>query len=267
MAEAARASERARIRLHRWALVLGVILALLLLTGCAAPDGQAALPDLTAVPGLAPNGDAQDVAVGIQLLLLLTVLSLAPAVLIMMTSFTRIVIVLSLLRNAIGLPGVPPNQVLLGLALFLTLFSMSPTLDQVNSRALQPYLAGEIGQSEALKAAEQPIRDFMLRQTREKDVALFVHLSRGERPKTAEDLPLSVLIPAFALSELKTAFQMGIIIFIPFLVMDMVVSSTLMSMGMMMLPPSIVSLPFKLLLFVMVDGWHLIIRSLLASFA
>ena len=255
-------SERGRAR---WALVL-LLLAALLLSGCIAPDNQIAVPDLTSVPGLSPSGDSQDVAVGIQLLLLLTVLSLAPAILIMMTSFTRIVIVLSFVRNAVGMPQVPPNQVLIGLALFLTLFSMSPTLEAVNAEALQPYLSGQISQAEAVKAAERPVRDFMLRQTREKDIALFVYLSKSERPRSPQEVPMVALVPAFALSELKTAFQMGVVIFIPFLVIDMVISCTLMSMGMMMLPPSVVAMPFKLLLFVMVDGWHLTVRSLLASF-
>ncbi len=237
----------------------------LVLTGCAAGD-QAGIPNLTAIPGLSPTGGPQDVSVGIQIMVLLTVLSLAPAILIMMTSFTRIVIVLSFVRNAIGMPQVPPNQILIGLALFLTLFSMSPTIHSINRTAMQPYLAGQITQEQALTAAEGSLRDFMLRQTREKDIALFVYLSNSPRPKTPEDVSLTVLIPAFAISELKTAFQMGVVIFIPFLVIDMVVSSALMSMGMMMLPPSVVSLPFKLLLFVMVDGWHLTVRSLLASF-
>ena len=250
----------------RWTWVLALLAAAMLLSGCAAAGDQIAVPDLTAVPGLGANGDPQDVAVGVQLLLLLTVLSLAPAILIMMTSFTRIVIVLSFVRNAVGMQQVPPNQVLIGLALFLTLFSMSPTLEAVNGQALQPYLAGQMSQAQALEAAEQPVRDFMLRQTREKDVALFVFLSKAERPRSPEEVPMVALIPAFALSELKTAFQMGVVIFIPFLVIDMVISSTLMSMGMMMLPPSVVAMPFKLLLFVMVDGWHLTVRSLLASF-
>ncbi|MHB0878687.1 MAG: flagellar type III secretion system pore protein FliP [Anaerolineae bacterium] len=252
---------------RKW-LPLVLLLALaLLLSGCSTANDPMSVPDLTSLPGLAPTGDQQDVAVGVQLLVLLTVLSLAPALLIMMTSFTRIIIVLSFLRNAVGMPQLPPNQVLIGLALFLTLFSMSPTIDSINNQALRPYLAGEIGQQEAINAAQAPIRDFMMRQTREKDIALFVYLSKGERPATAADVSMTILIPAFTLSELKTAFQMGVVVFIPFLVIDMVVASSLMSMGMMMLPPSVVSLPFKLLLFVMVDGWHLTVRSLMASFS
>ena len=259
-----RAASRKRTR---FVAVLLLIALALVLSGCSTANDPMSVPDLTSVPGLSPTGDQQDVAVGVQLLVLLTVLSLAPALLIMMTSFTRIVIVLSFLRNAVGMPQLPPNQVLIGLALFLTLFTMTPTLEAINNQALQPYLAGQIGQQEALTAAEAPIRDFMLRQTREKDIALFVYLSEAERPRSAADVSMTILIPAFTLSELKTAFQMGVVVFIPFLVVDMVVASSLMSMGMMMLPPSVVALPFKLLLFVMVDGWHLTVRSLMASFS
>jgi flagellar biosynthesis protein FliP len=253
-------------RVRTVAILVVLLVLATLLSGCSTSSDPMSIPDLTSVPGLAPTGDQQDVAVGVQLLVLLTVLSLAPAVIIMMTSFTRIVIVLSFMRNAVGMPQLPPNQVLIGLALFLTLFSMSPTLAAINEGALQPYLNGDMGQQEALTAAEGPIRDFMLRQTREKDIALFVYLSKDERPASAAEVPMTVLIPAFTISELKTAFQMGVVIYVPFLVIDMVVASSLMSMGMMMLPPSVVSLPFKLLLFVMVDGWHLTIRSLMASF-
>ncbi|NPV06690.1 MAG: flagellar type III secretion system pore protein FliP [Anaerolineae bacterium] len=224
------------------------------------------VPDPAQIPGLTATGDPQEVAIGVQILLLLTVLSLAPALLVLMTSFTRIVIVLSFVRSAIGTQQVPPNQVLIGLALFLTLFTMSPTLEALNRDAFEPFVRGEKSQQVALREAEAHLRRFMLRQTREKDIALFVNLAQAERPRTPDDLSLTVLVPAFALSELKTAFQMGILIFMPFLVIDMVVSSTLMSMGMMMMPPSIVALPFKLLLFVMVDGWHLTVSSLLASF-
>ena len=238
----------------------------LLLSGCA-PEGRVVVPDLAELPGLTSTSDPQEVATGVQLLLLLTVLSLAPAVLILMTSFTRIIIVLSFVRNAVGAPQIPPNQVLIGLALFLTLFSMSPTLEAIDREAVKPYLSGAVDQAEALRVAQEPLRDFMLRQTREKDIALLVQLSREERPASPADLSMAVLIPAFALSELRTAFQMGVLVLIPFLVIDMVVASALMSMGMMMLPPSIVAMPFKLLLFVMVDGWHLTISSLLASFA
>ncbi|MBI5876864.1 MAG: flagellar type III secretion system pore protein FliP [Chloroflexi bacterium] len=208
----------------------------------------------------------QDLAGGVQILILLTVLALAPSLLVMATPFTRLVIVLSFTRNAIGVPQTPPNQVLVGLALFLTLFISAPMLTQVNDTALQPFARGEIDQDTALARAQAPVRAFMLKQTREKDIALFIFLTRQEAPRTPDDVPTTSLAPAFIISELKTAFQMGFVIFIPFLIIDMVVSSTLMSMGMMMLPPSLVSLPFKVLLFIMVDGWHLLARSLLTSF-
>jgi flagellar biosynthesis protein FliP len=184
----------------------------------------------------------------------------------MLTSFTRTVIVLSLIRNAIGVPQLPPNQVLIGLSLFLTFFVMAPTWNQINATAIQPYMAGQLRQSEAFDLAVNPVRDFMLKQTREKDLALFINLAKVERPRVADDIPTYVIVPAFVISELKTAFQMGFLIFVPFLVIDIVVSSALMSMGMLMLPPVLISLPFKLLLFVMVDGWHLIARSLVQSF-
>jgi flagellar biosynthetic protein FliP len=249
---------------RRVATLAGLAMLALLASGCG--TDTLVVPDPAEIPGFSAAESPQDVAVGVQVLVLLAVLSLAPAILVLMTSFTRIVIVLSFVRSAIGTQQVPPNQVLIGLALFLTLFSMAPTFEAVNRDALEPYLNGEVGQAEALEAAEGHMRDFMLRQTREKDIALFVQLSGAERPRTPEDLSLSVLVPAFALSELKTAFQMGVVVFLPFLVIDMVVASVLMSMGMMMLPPTIVALPFKLLLFVMVDGWHLTVQSLLASF-
>jgi flagellar biosynthetic protein FliP len=200
------------------------------------------------------------------IIILLTLLAVAPALLIMLTSFTRIVIVLSLTRNALGLQGVPPNQVLIGLAMFLSVFIMGPTLSKVNEQALQPLLKGDIDQTEAYETAMVPLRTFMLSQTRPNELAMFVSATDGERPATPKDVSLGALIPAFILSELKTAFIIGFIIFIPFLVIDMVVSSSLMSMGMMMLPPVLVSLPFKLLLFVMVDGWALVVRSLITSF-
>lgn len=206
------------------------------------------------------------VGTSLQILALMTVLSLAPAILMLMTSFTRIIIVLSFVRNALGTQQLPPNQVLVGLALFLTFFVMTPTWSQVNSNAFQPYMNNEITQAEALNNAEEPIRMFMFKQTREKDLELFVGLSEMERPNTYRDVPTYVLIPAFVISELKTAFQMGFAIFIPFIVIDMIVASTLMSIGMMMLPPMMISLPFKLLLFVLVDGWHLVVESLVTSF-
>lgn len=207
-----------------------------------------------------------DVGVTLQLLALLTVLSLAPAILIMLTSFTRIIIVLSFVRTALGTQSMPPNQVLVGLALFLTFFVMAPVFTEVNETALQPYLAGELPQDEAVETAILPIKEFMAVHTREKDLALFFKYAELDKPDSIGDIPMTTLIPAFAISELKTAFQIGFVIFIPFLVIDMVVASTLMAMGMMMLPPVMISLPFKILLFVLVDGWYLIVESLLVSF-
>ncbi len=209
---------------------------------------------------------SQQMGTSLQLLMALTVLTLAPSILMLMTSFTRIVIVLSFVRNALGTQQLPPNQVLVGLALFLSFFVMAPTWNQINTNAIQPYMKNQITQTEALTKAEEPLRDFMFKQTREKDLELFVGLAKMERPKTYRDIPTYVLIPAFVISELKTAFQMGFAIFIPFMVIDMIVSSTLMSIGMMMLPPMMISLPFKILLFVLVDGWHLVVQSLVTSF-
>lgn len=208
-----------------------------------------------------------EVAVTLQILLLLTVLSLAPAILTLMTSFTRTVIVLSLIRNALGTNQVPPNQVLIGLALFLTVFIMAPSFGTVYTEALVPYLEGEITLEEMWETGLDPIREFMLRNTREKDLEMFIAMRGEERPQTPDHVDTLTLIPAFVISELKTAFQLGFVIFIPFLVIDMVVASTLMGMGMMMLPPIMISLPFKILLFILVDGWHLVVRSLLMSFS
>jgi flagellar biosynthetic protein FliP len=202
----------------------------------------------------------------LQILLLLTLLSLAPAILIMMTSFVRIIVVFSFLRNALATQQMPPNQVLIGLALFLTFFVMAPTFQQVNTTALQPYMAGQITQAEAFQRGMEPMRTFMFKQTREQDIALFMSMSGLPKPNTYADIPSYVVIPAFAISELKTAFEIGFILYVPFMVIDMVVASTLMSMGMMMLPPMMISLPFKILLFVMVDGWGLLVRSLILSF-
>lgn len=243
-----------RKRLLLTALVFG---SALLLTGACAvqPDGTAPA-----------NPNQGTTTTGVALMGLLTVITMAPALLMMVTSFTRIVVVLSLLRNAIGVPQLPPNQILLGLALFLTVFVMAPQWQAINRDAVQPYLRGEILEAEAFKRGEQPIRGFMLKQTREQDLALFVKLSGGARPNTIDDVPTYVVIPAFIISELKTAFQMGFILFVPFLIIDLVVSSALLSMGMMMLPPMVVSLPFKILLFVLVNGWYLIAGSLVKSF-
>ena len=199
--------------------------------------------------------------------LLLTVLSLAPAILVMMTSFTRIVVVLSFLRQALGTAQVPPNQVMVGLSLFLTFFIMAPVWQTMNKTAIQPYLAKQIAPDVALARGMAPVRDFMFRQVRKKDLAMFERIAHlPESPATRDDIPTYVLIPAFVVSELSTAFEMGFLIYLPFLILDVVVSSVLMSMGMMMLPPTVVSLPFKILLFVLVDGWSLIVGSLVQSF-
>ena len=212
------------------------------------------------------GGERQQVSTGLMLVALLTVLSIAPALLVLLTSFTRIIIVLAFLKRSLGTGSQPSNQILVGLALFLTFFIMAPVWHTVHAEALKPYLAEEIGAQEALTTGLKPIRDFMWLQTREKDLALFVHVSKMERPESIDDVPTHVLIPAFVLSELRTAFTMGFVLFLPFLVIDMVVASVLLSMGMMMLPPVMVSLPFKILLFIMVDGWYLMMRSLVASF-
>lgn len=208
---------------------------------------------------------AQGGSLPVQVVVLLTLLSFIPAILISMTCFTRLIVVFHFLRQALGTQETPGNQVLLGLSLFLTMFVMAPVFSRVNAEALQPMLAGQITQTEAVSRALVPFRAYMLKHTRERDLALFVKLSGGPRPATADDVAISALVPAYMISELKTAFQIGFVLFIPFLVIDMAVSSVLLSMGMMQLPPVVVSMPFKLLLFVMVDGWHLIVGSLVKS--
>jgi len=207
-----------------------------------------------------------DISVLLQIVFLLTVLSLAPAILMLMTSFTRLAVVFAFLRHALGTQQTPSNQIIAGLALFLTFFIMMPVWQKVNSNALQPYLNEEISQEVALKEAINPIRQFMFRQTREKDLALLVKMAGRKKPNNQADIPTSVLIPAFVISELKTAFIIGFVLYVPFLIIDMVVASVLLSMGMMMLPPILISLPFKLMLFVLVDGWHLIVGSMVKSF-
>jgi flagellar biosynthetic protein FliP len=247
----------------------GLLIAFVL---AAAAAGIAAAPALAAAPlpritiGASPAQGPHDVSVTLQILFLLTILSLAPAILLLMTPFTRIVIVLSFLRQALGTQSIPPNQVLVGLALFMTFFLMRPVGDDIYKTALKPYMDGKMGYEEALTKAVRPVRRFMFAQTRERDLALFVRLSKSPRPRNREDIETLVLVPAFVISELKTAFTMGFQLFIPFLVIDMVVASTLMAMGMLMLPPIMISLPFKLLLFILVDGWNLIAGSLAASF-
>lgn len=202
----------------------------------------------------------------VQVLILITLISLAPSLVIMLTAFTRIIVVLGFVRTAIGIPQTPPSQVLTGLALFLTFFIMTPTFTSINNQALQPLLANRITQQQALDRAQAPVRAFMFKQVRASDLSLMVYVAHEPRPRTTADVPTMVLIPAFILSELHTAFQIGFMIFLPFLVIDIVVSSALMAMGMMMLPPTTISLPFKLLLFVMVDGWRLVVQSLLLGF-
>jgi flagellar biosynthetic protein FliP len=242
-----------------------LLLALILFASCnqawAAPIP---LPNVNL--SIEQSDEPQEVVDSLRLLVILTVLTLAPAIIILMTSFTRIVIVLSFTRNALATQQTPPNQVLIGLALFLTFFIMAPVYSEIKANALDPYLANSISQELALERAAKPIKDFMFKHTREKDLALFVNMSQMDRPTSQDDISLTVLIPAFVISELKTAFQMGFIIYVPFLVIDMVVASTLMSMGMFMLPPVMISRPFKLLLFVMVDGWYLVVKSLVESF-
>lgn len=212
------------------------------------------------------NNEPESVATSIQIILLLTVLSLAPSILVLMTCFTRVIIILSFVRTSLATQQMPPNQVLISLALFITFFVMAPVFSEVNEQALTPFLNGEIGQEEAFDRAVVPIKEFMAKHTREKDLALFMGYAGMDRPESLDDIPLTTLVPAFAISELKTAFQIGFFIFVPFLVIDMIVASVLMSMGMMMLPPVMIALPFKILLFVMVDGWYLVVRSLLLSF-
>jgi flagellar biosynthetic protein FliP len=214
------------------------------------------------------GGDAgkDSLTTPIQILLLLTLLSVVPAILVSVTSFTRLIIVSHFLRQALGTQSMPPNQVLIGLALFLTYFIMQPVGERVNQEALQPMLSGKITEMQALDQACVPLRQFMLRYTREKDLALFLNIAKEPKPRTPQDLPMRIVIPSFMISELKTAFQIGFILFIPFLVIDMVVASILLSMGMMQLPPVVISTPFKILLFVMVDGWNLVIGSLVRSF-
>jgi flagellar biosynthetic protein FliP len=245
-------------------LSLVLALAFILLPAVAASAQPTPLPNISLnIGGNADQGKASTV---VQLLLILTVLSLAPALLMMVTSFTRILIVLSLVRNALGVQQMPSNQIIIGLALFLTFFIMAPVWQQVNEEALKPYYEDRINGEEALALASAPVKNFMLKQTREKDLALFVKLSKEKRPEKPADISLPVLIPAFVISELKTAFQIGFLIFLPFFIIDIVVASILLSMGMMMLPPIMISLPFKLLLFVLVDGWYLIVESLVRSF-
>ncbi|MDF2627622.1 MAG: fliP [Symbiobacteriaceae bacterium] len=235
---------------------------LLLALASAAQAAPLAVPDL----GLTPAEGPQETMQTMQVLLLLTVLSVAPAVLILCTAFTRIVVVLGFLRTAMGTQQLPPNQVLLGLALFLTVAVMAPTLGEINDTAVQPYMQGQLTQAEAVETATVPLKEFMLRQTREQDLALMLQITKSPAPEGPESVPFMAVVPAFAISELKTAFTMGFLLFLPFVIIDFIAASTLMSMGMMMVPPVMISLPFKILLFVLVDGWHLVVKSLYDSF-
>jgi flagellar biosynthetic protein FliP len=230
----------------------------------AATRASVSIPSINV--GLVSGDKPVEVANAIKIMVILTVLSLAPAILILMTSFTRIVVVLSFLRQAIGTQQMPPNQLIIGLSLFLTFFVMAPTFKTIQTDAIEPYMDNRLDQRDALTRAEGPLRQFMFHQTREKDVEAMMGLAKLAKPKNRDEVPTYVLIPSFVLSELKTSFQMGFMLYLPFLILDMVVSSVLMAMGMMMLPPVVISLPFKLLLFVLVDGWQLVVGSLIKSF-
>ena len=258
-----------RLRPVALCVLLGFLLLFALPAGVLAQQAPAAG---AATPGgasltiaLGGDNDPANVSTAIQIVALMTVLTLAPSFIMLMTSFTRMVIVLGFIRSAIGLQGAPSNQIIIGMSLFLTMFVMTPTLKRVNDEALQPYMAREITTMQFAERAAEPMKAFMIKQSRASEVDFFLGLS-GQGATKTEDLPLTVVVPAFVLSELRTAFQMGFMIYVPFLVIDFLVSATLMSMGMMMMPPMMISLPFKLLLFVLVDGWHLIVRSLVQSF-
>jgi len=240
----------------------------LLALACLAVPALAAEPSL-ALPGVQVQlgKGGTDASAAVRILLGLTVLSLAPAILMSMTSFIRIAVVLSMLRTALGMQDTPPNTVLVSLALFLTFFTMAPTLQQVNEQALQPYMAGKLSTEAAFAKGSVPLRDFMVRQTREQDLALMVDLAKAERPRDVSEISMSQLVPAFMLSELRAAFQIGFVVFLPFLLVDLIVSSALMALGMMMVPPASIALPLKVLLFVLMDGWNLVVRSLLGTFA
>ncbi len=247
--------------LHR---VTGLLLPLLVTTAaCAQGTTQPLKLNIDLSGG---GGGLGDVSMSVQIVILMTLLTLAPSIVMLMTSFTRIVIVLGFVRQAIGVPSAPSNQIVIGLSLFLTFFIMTPVVDRIHDNALQPYFDGKIKSVEALQRAQEPLKEFMLRQTRTRDIEFFLELG-GYGPTAVKELPMRVVIPAFVLSELQTAFQMGFLIFLPFIIVDFLVSTVLMALGMMMMPPTIVALPFKLLLFVLVDGWELVVRSLVQSFS
>jgi flagellar biosynthesis protein FliP len=247
-------------------LIIGATLVVAGASTALAQTAPGSAPTFELLPDLSFGGEESDFALPIQLLLLLTVLSLAPAIMILMTSFTRLIVVFGILRTALGMQQSPPTQVIIGLSLFLTLFIMFPVVDRINQDALQPYLAGEVTQQVAMDRASLPVKQFMLTQTREKDLMLFMDLGDIEMFETAKDVPLHVLVPAFVISELRIAFQIGFMLFLPFLIVDLIVASVLMSMGMMMLPPVMISLPVKLLLFVLTDGWYLIVESVVRGY-
>jgi len=258
---------------RRLATFLTMALAALVLLATA-PAARAQAPAATPPAGQQPfqlniglegAGQPGQVSVAVQIVIVMTLLSVAPSIVLLMTSFTRIVIVLGFMRTALGTPSAPSNQILVGLSLFLTFFLMGPVFDRVQNEALRPYLDGKLTSLEAVDRASAPLKDFMLKQTRTRDVEYFLELG-GYHPTAVKDLPLRVVIPAFVVSELQTAFQMGFMLFLPFLVIDFLVSSVLMALGMMMMPPTVVALPLKLLLFVLVDGWHLVVKSLMQSF-
>ncbi len=234
-----------------------------LLLFCSDVSYAAPVPKISL--GISQSNNPQDLATSLQIMLLLTILSLAPAILMLLTSFTRIIIVLSFLRQALGTPTIPPNQVLLGFALFLTFITMSPVVTRIYQNAYKPFMEKRISQSVAAKNAIEPVREFMFRQTREKDIKLFMEASKLPKPRVRNDIPTMILIPSFAMSELKTGFEMGFALFLAFIIIDMVVASILMSLGMMMIPPMMVSLPIKILVFVMADGWYLVAQSLIQS--
>lgn len=248
---------------YTWAFLGLLFLPMLILISSQAL-AQVTLPTMNL--GFKTTDNPSEVVTAVKLILVMTVLTLAPSILIMMTGFTRIIIVLSFLRQAMGVQQMPPNQLLVGLSLFITFFVMQPAFNEMNTKGIQPYMAGKISQDAAVENTLAPLRKFMFGQTRDSDLALFIKLSKIDKPKTRAEVPTMVLVPSFVVSELKTAFQIGFIIFLPFLVIDIVAASVLMAMGMMMLPPIVISLPFKIMLFVLVDGWGLLIGSMVKSF-
>lgn len=251
-------------KLRRICTIILMTLGMMFL-GALAAKAQMAVPNIDI--SFKNAGSPQEFSKGLQILIWLTILTLAPSIFILTTAFTRIVIVLSLVRHALGTASLPPSQVIIGLSLMLTFFVMAPTFGEINEKAFQPYMKSEITQEAALKRGIEPLRQFMFRQTNESDLALFVKLSKIDKPSSMDDIPTFVLMPAFVISELKTAFEIGFMIFIPFIVIDIVISSILVSMGMMFLPPVMISMPFKIILFVLVDGWHLIAKALVMGFS